>query len=227
MQICNKSFWNGRERPTKDTLLQHRASGGLIVVPLALLLCLTAPLACFASGETAISVKSAVVVQIDDPELRADLETRLVTKALEHRYDAVTTFDLATKLHDVNDSRFTRTLAAKGIEAVLVLQPIAIGKGSALESVSDEVPSALLARIHKFAGEARTPDSGDVIAVVHVAIYTLEDGDAHLVSSGAVWLDQAVADRNEGIERLENLIIDNVNAVRPAIRRHFGLPRLQ
>jgi hypothetical protein len=177
--------------------------------------------------QTASGVKSAVVVLIDDLELRIDLETRLVAKALVNGYDAVTTFDLFTEMNDVNDSRFTRTLAEKDIEAVLVLRPIAIGEGSALESVSNEVSSGLLARIHEFAGEARTPDSGDVIAVVHLAIYRLEDGDANLVSSGAVWLDQEVADRNEGIERLQNLIIDNVNAVRPAIRRHFGLPRLQ
>jgi hypothetical protein len=130
-------------------------------------------------------------------------------------------------VNDVNDSRFTRALAEKGIEAVLVIKPAAIGEGSAVESVSDEVSSGLLARIREFAGEVSTPDSGGVIAVVHLAIYTLEDGDANLVSSGAVWLDQEVADRNEGIERLENLIVDNVNAVRPAIRRHFGLPRLQ
>jgi hypothetical protein len=185
-----------------------------------------APLASFASVQTATGVKSAVVVLIDDAELRIDLETRLVAKALENRYDAVTTFDLVTEMNDVNDSRFTRALAEKGIEAVLVIKPAAIGEGSAVESVSDEVSSGLLARIREFAGEVSTPDSGGVIAVVHLAIYTLEDGDANLVSSGAVWPDQNVADRNEGIERLENLIIDNVNAVRPEIRRHFGLPRL-
>jgi hypothetical protein len=185
-----------------------------------------APLASFASVQTATGVKSAVVVLIDDAELRIDLETRLVAKALENRYDAVTTFDLVTEMNDVNDSRFTRPLTEKGIEAVLVIKPTAIGAGSAVESVSDEVSSGLLARIREFAGEVSTPDSGDVIAVVHLAIYTLEDGNANLVSSGVVWLDQEVADRSEGIDRLENLILYNVNAVRPAIRRHFGLPRL-
>lgn len=45
-------------------------------VRLALLFCLMASLACFASVQTARGVKSAVLVLIDEPELRIDLETR-------------------------------------------------------------------------------------------------------------------------------------------------------
>jgi len=47
-----------------------------------------------------------------------------------------------------------------------------------------------------------------------------------LVSSGAVWLDEPVTDRAEGIKRLQGLILTNVDAVRPSIRRHLGLPPL-
>jgi hypothetical protein len=67
----------------------------------------------------------------------------------------------------------------------------------------------------------------DLLAVVHLAIYTIDDAGAHLISGGAVWLDEPVENQKEGIERLQELILYNVNAVRPAIRRHFGLPPLE
>jgi hypothetical protein len=47
------------------------------------------------------------------------------------------------------------------------------------------------------------------------------------MSSGAVWLDQPYPTQEERIERLQNLIVANVNRVRPAIRQHLGLPPLQ
>jgi hypothetical protein len=61
---------------------------------------------------------------------------------------------------------------------------------------------------------------------VHLAIYTLTAKKPELVSSGAVWLDEPVTDRAEGIKRLQGLILQNVDAVRPSIRRHLGLPPL-
>jgi hypothetical protein len=42
-----------------------------------------------------------------------------------------------------------------------------------------------------------------------------------------VWLDEPVTDRAEGIRRLQGLILDNIDGVRPAIRRHLGLPPLR
>jgi hypothetical protein len=50
---------------------------------------------------------------------------------------------------------------------------------------------------------------------------------AELISSGAVWLDEPNPSREQGIERLQNLILANVNAVRPAIREHLGLPPIE
>jgi hypothetical protein len=59
-----------------------------------------------------------------------------------------------------------------------------------------------------------------------MAVYVVENGEATLMSSGAVWLDAPVEDRAEGIERLQNIIVANVDAIRPAIRRRLGLPPL-
>jgi hypothetical protein len=41
-----------------------------------------------------------------------------------------------------------------------------------------------------------------------------------------VWLDENVRDRAQGIARLEDLIADNVDAARPALRQRLGLPPL-
>jgi hypothetical protein len=192
-----------------------------------LLLAAATLLANVAIAQNQTRVKSAVVALVDDPELRANFETMLVARALENNYDAVTTFDLESDVSDLNDARFIRTLTAEGIEAVLMLRPTAIGAGASIESVRDEVSPEVFDRIREFAGEVSTADSDDLIAVVHMAIYTIDDGEATLVSAGAVWLDQEVEDQDEGIERLQDLIVYNVNAVRAAIRRRLGLPPLQ
>jgi hypothetical protein len=39
-------------------------------------------------------------------------------------------------------------------------------------------------------------------------------------------LDEPVKDRAEGIERLQDLIITNLDAARPEIREYFGMPPL-
>jgi hypothetical protein len=59
-----------------------------------------------------------------------------------------------------------------------------------------------------------------------MAIYVLSDDDPELISAGAVWLDEAVGSQAEGIDRLQDLMLANVDAVRPAIREHLGLAPL-
>jgi hypothetical protein len=77
-----------------------------------------------------------------------------------------------------------------------------------------------------FASEVTEVDPDHLIAVVHMAIYAISDGAAELLSAGAVWLDEEVESQDVGIDRLLALVLYNVDAVRPAIRRHFGLPPL-
>ena len=85
----------------------------------------------------------------------------------------------------------------------------------------------MLANMRAFAGEVSSSGGDDLIAVVHLAIYTLApNSKPELISSGAVWLDEPVEDRAQGISRLQDLILGNVDGVRPAIRQHLGLPPL-
>jgi hypothetical protein len=179
-----------------------------------------------AVGQEAPRYKSAIVALTEGPALRATFETRLREKALENDYDAITTFDLEPDMADLDDRQFLDLLRGQGVQAVLMLRLAAIGPGSSIESVRGEVSPEVFSRMSTFAGEVGPSGGDDLIAVVHMAVYTLDDTGATLVSAGAVWLDEEVDSQEEGIERLQDLIVYNVNAIRPAIRRHVGLPPL-
>lgn len=191
----------------------------------ALLLGAWAPVGSLA--QEGVTYRSAVVALADEPALRAEFEEGLVAKALEHDYDAVTSYDLVPDVEDVDDRRFLRTLASHGVHMVLMVRPAAVGPGSSLESVRDAVAPELIADMRRFARDPSSSDPEDLIAVVHMAIYAVSDGEAEPVSAGAVWLDEEVQTREEGIERLQDLIVANVDAARPGIRRLLGLPPLE
>lgn len=177
--------------------------------------------------EPVIRYKAAVVALTDDAELRKSFEDSLVAKAREHDYDAVTSYGIEPNVTRVDRNQFLTALAANGIQAVLMLRPAAIGAGSSLESVRGEVSDELLSDMRQFAQQVSDKGSADdLVAVVHMAIYVIRSGEPRLVSSGAVWLDEEVESREQGIERLQELIATNVDAVRPAIRMRLGLPPL-
>jgi len=171
-------------------------------------------------------LKAAVVGLTEDVALRQSFETELVALARAHNYDAVTSYDITSDVDSLDQDEFLEALAVRGVQAVLMVRPAAVGEGSSLEAVRNEVPSRTFRDMKRFARRVSGPGSMDLIAVVHLAIYALVNDEPELVSSGAVWLDEPVTDREEGIERLQALIVTNVDSVRPAIRRHLGLPPL-
>ena len=170
--------------------------------------------------------KSAVVALTEDAELRKSYESELVAIAKAHDYDAVTSYDITSDVESLDTNAFLQALASRGVQAVLMVRPAAVGQGSSLEAVRNEVSNKTFADMQKFAKRPSGPGANELIAVVHLAIYTLTAKKPELVSSGAVWLDEPVTDRGEGIKRLQGLILSNVDAVRPSIRRHLGLPPL-
>jgi hypothetical protein len=167
--------------------------------------------------------KAAVVALTDDAALRADFERQLVAKAREHDYDAVTSYDLVPRVTDVDSREFADTMLANKVDVVLLVRPAAIGPDSSLDSVRKEVNAKTLADMRDFA--KKVSDSGvvDLIAVVHLAVYLFYGRDPEVISSGAVWLDEPVQDRAEAIARLQDLVLANVDAARPAIRRYYRL----
>jgi hypothetical protein len=178
------------------------------------------------SAQEPVRLRSAVVVLTEDAELRKYTEDLLVAKARENRYDAVVSYDLVPNVRDLDRRSFLRTLGEQGIQAVLMLRPSAIGAGSSLESVRNQVSPETLQRMRDFARDISDTSTDDLVAVIHLAIYSIIGGQAVLMSSGAVWLDEEVTDQLEGIDRLLDLVAANVNRVRPALRRHLGLPPL-
>jgi len=174
----------------------------------------------------ATTYKAAVVALTEDAALRQSFESELVALAKSHSYDAVTSYDITSDVNNLDTDAFLKALSDRGVQAVLMVRPAAVGEGSSLEALRNEVPSRTLADMQKFAKRPSGPGADDLIAVVHLAIYTLTAKKPELVSSGAVWLDEPVTDRAEGIKRLQGLILTNVDAVRPSIRRHLGLPPL-
>jgi len=167
--------------------------------------------------------KMAVVALTQDPALRADFERQLVAKAREHNYDAVTSYDLAPSITDVHNRAFVDAMLANKIDLVWLLRPAAIGPGASLDSVRKEVSAKTLTDMRDFAKKVSHSDGDDLIAVVHMAVYLFYGRDPVVVSSGAVWLDEPVSDRAEGVARLQDLALANVDAARPAIRRYYRL----
>ena len=179
-----------------------------------------------ALSQDVVRYKSTVVALTDDAELRQSFERELVAKARTHDYDAVTSYDLVPNVADIDNKDFVDTLVSHGIQAVLMIRPAAIGEGSSLDSVRKEVSPKVLADMRSFAKKVSGSSGDDLIAVVHMAIYLLRGGESELISSGAVWLDEPVKTREDGIERLQNLMLANVDAARPQIRQYLRLPPL-
>jgi hypothetical protein len=190
-----------------------------------LCVCATLGIAVAASGQGRQDriFKTAVVALTEDPALRADFERQLVAKARERNYDAVTSYDLVPSVTDVDNREFVDTMLANKIDVVLLLRPAAIGPDSSLDSVRKEVSAKTLTDMRDFAKKVSNSDGDDLIAVVHMAVYLFYGRDAEVISSGAVWLDEPVQDRAEGTARLQDLVLENIDAARPAIRRYYRL----
>lgn len=178
-------------------------------------------------AQDTVTLKSTVVALSAEPALRAEFEDGLVAKARERQYNAVPSHDIVPDVADVNDRDFIRRMLTNGIGAVLMVRPADTGPDASLESVRDSVDPAVFANMRQFASELSSSGEDDILAVVHLAIYLISIDGAELIGSGAVWLDEPNPSREEGIERLQDLIVANVDGVRPAIRRHLGLAPLE
>ncbi len=171
--------------------------------------------------------KAAVVALTEDPALRADFERELAARAREHNYDAVTSYDLVPEITDVDSRDFVDAMLANRVDVVLLVRPAAIGPDASLDSVSKEVSAKTLTDMRDFAKEVSGSTGDDLLAVVHLAVYLFYGRDPVVISSGAVWLDEPVSDRAEAITRLQDLVIENIDAARPGIRRHYRLAQLE
>jgi hypothetical protein len=167
--------------------------------------------------------KAAVVALTEDPMLRSDFERQFAVKAREHNYDAVASFELVPNVTDIDNREFVDTMLANKIDIVLLVRPAAVGPGSSLDSVRREVSAKTLTDMRAFAKKVSDSNGDDLIAVIHMAVYLFYGRDPEVISSGAVWLDEPVADRAEAVARLQDLMLENLDAARPAIRRFYRM----
>lgn len=180
-----------------------------------------------AAPQGSVTLRSAVVVLAAEPELRAVFEEGLAAKARAHGYDAVTSYDLVPDVAELDDADFIERLALHGVEVILMIRPAAVGIGLTLEAVKNAVPPEIYSDMQAFARELSPSGEEDLLAVIHLAIYEIGEEGTELISAGAIWLDEENPSQEEAIERLQNLILANVDGVRPAIREHLGLPPLE
>jgi hypothetical protein len=190
------------------------------------LVAITGCIALCSQAQDVVTLKSAVVTLSAQSELRAEFEDGLVHKARELQYNAVPSYDLVPDVTDVDDRDFIKRMLTSGVGAVLMVRPASVGPGASLESVKEAVSPTVYANMRAFARELSRSGDDDILAVVHLAIYLISIDGAELIGSGAVWLDEPSPSREEAMERLQDLIVANVNGVRPAIREHLGLAPL-
>jgi hypothetical protein len=172
--------------------------------------------------------KLAMVALVEDPEMRARFEDGLAAKFRANDYDAIASHELVPSVTDLGSTDIVGRLAEAGVQGIVMLRPAAVGAGSSLESVKNEISRDIYADMRAFARETSPGTADDeLVAVVHTAIYMVRDGRVELLSAGAVWLDEPVETRDEGIGKLQDLIVLNMNKARPAVREYLGLPPIE
>ena len=85
-------------------------------IAISVILAVLTPMAVAQETQT---LRSAVVALAAQPDLRAEFESGLVAKALEHNYDAVTTYDIIPDVEDAENPDFIARLRSHGVETVL------------------------------------------------------------------------------------------------------------
>lgn len=170
----------------------------------------------------------AMVALAEDPAVRAEFEDGLAEKFRSNDYDAVVSYDIIPDVEDLDNAGMVQRLSAAGVQGIVMMRPAAVGPGSSLASVKSEVSDEVYANMRNFAKEiSPSHQEDDLIAVIHTASYIIRGKGTELLSSGAVWLDQPVESQEEGIDKLQDLIVANMNKARPAFRKYLGLPPLR
>ncbi|HEX5420372.1 MAG TPA: hypothetical protein VFY39_10260, partial [Gammaproteobacteria bacterium] len=160
----------------------------------------------------------AVVVLVDDPKLRADLEDGVAAQLEGHGLDPVASHALAPNVRDVAKSDFLAVLKSRHVAGVFMLRPAPLGPGSSLQTVRSSVTPQMLRDFRAFAKRVSRIGPRESPAVVHIGVYLLEDGEPMLFTAGATWLDSDAGSRDEAVARLEHLVALNLEQAAPAIR---------
>ena len=117
--------------------------------------------------------RAAVVALTEDAALRRSFESELVALAKSHSYDAVTSYDITSDVNSLDTDAFLKALSDRGVQAVLMVRPAAVGEGSSLEAVRNEVPSRTFADMQKFAKRPSGPANTIIIPTDRTTAVTM------------------------------------------------------
>lgn len=193
----------------------------------ACLLLLAAASQSFAQdAQERVRLRSAIVVVSDNPDLGREIEQGAVERANANDYDAEASYALTPKDFEARQHGLLQDLASRNIQTLLVLSPLSVGRGASLDALRATLSPDVFKSIQAYAAEFGKSGGRNLVAVMQIAIYVLGDDGLDLLSQGAVWLDDEVATQDEAVARLLDLVLKNVDSIRPAIRRHLGLAPL-
>ena len=167
-------------------------------------------------------LKIAIVALSDNYEIRQDLENRIVNKLLANHYDAIASHILIKDISNIRDPKLRHKLYANGIHGALLLRAIDVGEKASIISSGEYVSPRVYSSIQEFISDERGGDF-DSRAVVQVSAFMLSEHRATSFWSGVVWLDAPVETRQEGFEKLAELVVFNLNAARSYMRQRMGL----
>ena len=171
-------------------------------------------------------LKFTVVVLSKDQSRRLDFENELVKSLRENNYDAIASHNLIPDMANFRDPNISQKLQKEGIQGVLLLKPIDTGEQASISSAQKRVTSTTYNTIEAFVTDYRGGDFSTQ-AVVQVSGYLLSEGNTSNFWQGVIWLDEKVETQQEGIKKLTELVLSNLNASRGYLRKLLGFQPLE
>ena len=176
-------------------------------------------------GSTDQLLKFTVVALSKEHNIRRDFENELVKNLRENNYDAVTSYSLLPNISNLRDPALRLKLQEEGIQGVLLLRPIDIGEQASIQSAQKQIAPKTYNTIETFVTDYRGDDFSTQ-AVIQVSGFLLSEAHTANFWQGIIWLDDTVETRQEGIEKLSDLVLSNLNASRGYLRKRLGLQPL-
>lgn len=182
---------------------------------------------CFvaAAESTDQRLKFMVVAVSDEADIRSDFEGALVERLKADNYDAVSSHTLLPSLSDFSHPNTSQELQKKGIQGILLLTPIDVGEQASIKSVKPHLWPKSYGSIESFVHGYRDGNF-DTQVVLQVSGFLISENNLSNFWQGIIWLDDTVTTRQEGIAKLSELVLSNLNASRPYLRKLLGFEPL-
>jgi len=197
----------------------------LVILSLSMLLFGGPVYAGASQGSTDKLLKFTVVALSKEHSIRRDFENELVKNLRANNYDAIASHSLLPDISSLHDPALRLKLQEEGVQGVLLLRPIDIGEQASIQSAQKQIAPKAYNTIEAFVTDYRGGDFSTQ-AVVQVSGFLLSEAHTANFWQGIIWLDDNVKTREEGIEKLSDLVLSNLNASRGYLRKRLGFKPL-